>query len=173
MDMNESVAAACLNEARDTLEKAAARIRHCLTQLDDDQVNLRPFDTQNSIANIVLHLCGNVRQWIVSGMGAAADVRNRPAEFADRTRYTRQDLLTRLDGVVGQAASVLSNMAPAQLLENRRIQGFDVTVMHALWDTISHFVGHTHQIVYITRDVLRDRYRFAFVPATPEQGAPA
>jgi hypothetical protein len=59
----------------------------------------------------------------------------------------------------------------AQLVEARRIQGFDVTVMHAIWDTVSHFVGHTHEIVYITRLQLREAYRFAFVPVTPEQGA--
>jgi hypothetical protein len=57
------------------------------------------------------------------------------------------------------------------LLEPRRIQGFETTVLAALFDSVSHFVGHTHQIVYITRLRLGDAYRFQWVPATPEQGA--
>lgn len=170
MQNDNSIATSCLAEARLTLEKSHERIRHCLLQLDDAQVNWRPFDAQNSIANVVLHLCGNLRQWIISGLGGAPDVRNRPAEFSDRHNYSRDELLDRLAGVVSEAATVLSKVSGAQLLGPRRIQGFDVTVMHALWDTISHFVGHTHEIVYITRLQLRDAYRFAFVPANPEQG---
>lgn len=173
MESGTEIATACVDEARGTLQSAHKRIRHCLLQLDDAQVNWRPFEAQNSIANVVLHLCGNLRQWIISGVGGAPDVRNRPAEFADRRNYSRDELLDRLAEVVSEAASILSSVTAAQLLEPRRIQGFDVTVMHALWDTISHFVGHTHEIVYITRLQLRDSYRIAFVPTTPEQGAPA
>jgi hypothetical protein len=59
------------------------------------------------------------------------------------------------------------------LLERRRIQGFETTVLAAIFDTVSHFVGHQHQIVYITRLRLGDAYRFQWAPATLEQGAPA
>ena len=63
-------------------------------------------------------------------------------------------------------------MTPQSILQPRRIQSFDRTVLQAVFDCIVHFVGHSHEIVYITRLQLRDRYKFQFVPQTKEQGAP-
>jgi hypothetical protein len=73
---------------------------------------------------------------------------------------------------VAEADQALAKLEPARLLEARRIQGFDVTFLHAILDTAAHFVGHTHQVVYITRMRLGDSYRFEWAPATAEQGAP-
>ena len=76
----ETVAAAANQE----LTNAFDRIRHCLGQLSDEQVWQRESEAMNSIGNLILHLCGNVRQWIVSGIGGAKDVRQRPNEFSER-----------------------------------------------------------------------------------------
>jgi uncharacterized damage-inducible protein DinB len=160
---------AIVNESRDTLAKAQGKIVHCLNQLSDDQLNWRPFEQQNSIANVILHLCGNLRQWIVSGVGGAADVRHRASEFSDRTRHTKQELLEKLEQTVREADQTLAAFDPAKLLEPRRVQAFDTNVLAAIFDTVSHFVGHSHEIVYITRLQLREKYKFQFVP-TKEQG---
>ena len=160
---------AILHESRDTLRKAHAKITHCINQLDDEQLNWRPFEQQNSIANVVLHLCGNLRQWIVSGVGGAADSRQRASEFSDRKRYAKQDLLDRLAATVREADATMARFDPDKLLEPRVVQAFNVTVLAAIFDTISHFVGHSHEIVYITRLQLREKYKFQFVP-TKEQG---
>src|SRR4051812_20769821 len=93
---NQSLPEAYVHEARKTLRDAHATIVHCLEQLDDEQVNWRPFEQQNSAANLVLHLCGNVRQWIIAGVGGKPDTRERAREFSDRTKYSRDDLLERL-----------------------------------------------------------------------------
>jgi hypothetical protein len=66
---------------------------------------------------------------------------------------------------------VLAKTTATDLLRRRRIQGFDVTALGAIFDSVPHFVGHTHQIVYITRCLLGDAYRFEWVPETSEQGA--
>lgn len=71
-------------EAAEELTNALARIEHCLGQLNDQQVWWRSQLSPNSIGNLMLHLYGNVRQWIVSGVGGASDMRPRPAEFAER-----------------------------------------------------------------------------------------
>ena len=70
-------------EAGRELEAAFGRIKHCLRQLSEEQVWWRPSPALNSIGNLILHLCGNLRQWIVAGLGGAADHRNRPSEFAE------------------------------------------------------------------------------------------
>jgi len=166
-----TVGAAWLAEARRTLVESLAKIEHCLDQLPEDELSWRPHESHNSIQNIILHLCGNLRQWIVHGVGGAPDRRNRPAEFADREPKSRSDLLAALRGTVAESNQVLETLPESRLLEAGTIQGFQTTKLSAIFDSVSHFVGHTHQIVYITRLKLGDRYHFQWAPASPEQGA--
>ncbi len=125
----------------------------------------------NSIANIVLHLCGNLRQWIVSAVGGATDVRNRPQEFSARGPLSKNELLEQLNGVVTEAEAALGRFDDKELLASRNVQGFDGTVLSAVFGCLTHLSGHTQEIIYITRLQLADAYRFAWVPTTPEQGA--
>lgn len=170
---DENVARAYLTQGRRHLAACRARIAHCLGQVDEAQVWWRPREGMNSIANILLHLCGNLRQWIVAGAGGAADVRDRPAEFAERGPIPKADLLRRLDAVVQEADAVLARLSDGRLLEPRRIQGFDETVLSVIFDSLAHLSGHVQEIVCLTRQQLGDAYRFAWTPATAEQGAPA
>jgi uncharacterized damage-inducible protein DinB len=158
-----------IEEARRRLAACHQKINHCLSQLDDGQVWWRPKESMNSIANLVLHLAGNLQQWIVSGVGGAQDARNRPLEFSERTPIPKQQLSQRLSATVSRADEVLAQVNDAKLLEPRRIQGFEETVLSAIFETLAHFNGHTQEIVYITRLQLGDGYRFAYVPSTPEQ----
>ncbi len=170
-DGDLSIGAAYLAECRATLAGAMQKIENCLSQLSDVDLWWRQDPSHNSIQNIILHLCGNLRQWIVHGVGNEPDVRNRPAEFADRTNRPKAELLKILQETVAHCDRLLATCPPGRLLERRRIQGFETTVLAALFDTVSHFVGHQHQIVYITRLRLGDAYRFQWAPATQEQGA--
>jgi hypothetical protein len=166
-----SVGQAYLAQARQRLAAAHDRIKHCLGQLDDVQVWWRPHESMNSIANLVLHLCGNLRQWIISAIGGAQDVRNRPQEFAARDPIPKDELLRRLAAVMTEADVALSKFDAAHLLDARRIQGFDETALSGVFGCLAHVSGHAQEIVYITRLQLRDAYVFAWEPASPEQGA--
>lgn len=168
---DSSTGAAFLAEARSTLGGALRKIDHCLDQLSDADLWWRQHESHNSIQNVILHLCGNLRQWILHGVGDEPDVRNRPFEFADRGHRPKAELTALLSAVVAASDRVLDAFPPERLLERRRIQGFDTTVLSAIFDTVSHFVGHQHQIVYITRLRLGDAYRFQWTPASSEQGA--
>ncbi len=167
----DDLAAAIGQAAADELHSALERIRHCLAQLDDDQLWWRPQPDMNSIGNLILHLCGNLRQWIVAGLGGAADTRQRPAEFAERGPLPKDALWQQLATTVAAAQDVCRQLTARQLAESRRIQGFDVTGLTALFDSVPHFRGHTQEIVHLTRCQLGDRYQFAWTPASPEQGA--
>jgi hypothetical protein len=169
----DDLAAAVGDEAANELTSAVGKIKHCLAQLSDEQVWWRSEPERNSIGNLVLHLCGNVRQWIVSGLGDVADVRNRPAEFAERGPIPKDELLRRLDQVVDEAKAVLKRLTASRLLEGRRIQGFDVTGLGAIFSSVPHFRGHTQEIIHMTRSQLGDAYLFSWAPASAEQGAPA
>ena len=170
---NHSIGHAYIAAGRHRFAASVERIQHCLGQLDDRQVWWRPHESQNSIANIVLHLCGNLRQWIIAGVGGAPDTRNRPLEFSERNPIPKEELVRRLDQTALEVDRILASVSDDRLLKIRRIQGFEETVLSAIFDTLAHFSGHTQEIVYITRLQLGDRYRYAWVPATVEQGAPA
>jgi Protein of unknown function (DUF1572) len=169
----DDLAAAVGAEAAMELTNALARIKHCLGQVTKEQVWWRSQPALNSVGNLILHLCGNVRQWIVAGLAGAPNDRNRPAEFAKRGPITKEELLRRLEQVVDEAKVVLCGMTASQLLKPRRIQGLEVTGLAAIFNSIPHFRGHTQEIVYMTRLLLGEDYKFAWTPATPEQGAPS
>jgi uncharacterized damage-inducible protein DinB len=169
----DQFAAAVTAEAAHEMHSALGRIQHCLDQLTDEQVRHRPADSQNSIANLLLHLSGNLRQWVIAGLGGAADVRDRPAEFADRGGRTKDELWRLLESTVTESRQVLQRLSADELLRVRRIQGFEVSGLRALFDTVPHLRGHTQEIVFRTRLLLGDRYRFAWAPQTKEEGAPS
>lgn len=168
-ELATAVGAAAAHE----LNSALDRIKHCLGQLTDEQVWHRSQPSLNSIGNLILHLCGNLRQWIVAGIGETPDLRNRPAEFAERGPISKEELMRSLEAGVEEAKLVLLDVDARQLAEVHRIQGFDVTGVSAIFDSVPHFRGHTQEIIYMTRLQLGDVYQFAWTPTTPEQGAPA
>jgi hypothetical protein len=134
------------------------------------QIWQRESEAMNSIGNLVLHLCGNLRQWIVAGIGGEEDVRQRPKEFSERGPIPKLELLRRLDETVAQAQDALKKASANDLLRQRSIQGFHVSGLEAIFDSVPHFRGHTQEIIHMTRCLLGDTYRFAWVPSTPEEG---
>lgn len=123
----------------------------------------------NSIANLMLHLAGSLRQWAVSGVSDGQDTRNRPREFSDRSGRFKAELLETLRRVVEEADAALAQLTPEQFVAQRRIQGYDVNVASAIMNSICHVRGHVQEIIHMTRQQLGERYRFDFVPEGPEQ----
>lgn len=163
---------AFIAESRAQLAQAQERVVHCFNQLDDAQLHWRPNDAMNSLATLALHLCGNLRQWAICPITGAPDHRNRPGEFSDRTRYTRAELLGKLADTVAEADRALATVTTAeQLTRPMRVQGFDISLLIAICDSVSHFKGHSQEIVYVTRMLLGEGYRFLFVPISKEMGA--
>ena len=133
------------------LQLHASRIDNCLGQLTDDQVWTRGGDNENAIGNLVLHLCGNVRQWILGGVGGERDVRQRDAEFAARGGLSTRELRDRLAATVAQATRVIDAATAERLLAPLMIQGYDVAVLEAIYHVVEHFAGHTGQIIFATK----------------------
>ena len=127
------------------------RVERCLAQLTDEDVWQRANDASNSIGNLVLHLSGNVQQWIVGGVGDLPYTRDREHEFGERGGIPREELLARLKETLTKADQVLANVDPDRLLERKEIQGNDVTVMQAILRIVQHFGLHTGQIMLLTK----------------------
>ena len=154
------------------LNEAMRKIRHCVGQLSDEQLWKKPDDGLNSVANLMLHLAGNLNQWSVVGILERSDDRDRAAEFAATGGLSGNELLGRLEAVVGESISVIRNLDEDSLKQARQIQGFNVTVLQTLFHTVPHFVGHTHQILMLTRLSLGSAYQFEWSPEQTRSGVP-
>ncbi len=130
-------------------EEYPAKIGAVLAALPVEAVWWRPNIWSNSVGNLVLHLCGNVRQWVVAGIGGGEDVRERDAEFAARGGMEVAELRAHLDRTMAEVDATLARLTPAQLLEHRAIQGRETLVLSALYHVVEHFSTHTGQIVWL------------------------
>lgn len=132
------------------------RLLRGLDALSDNEIWWRPNESSNSAGNLILHLCGNVRQWIVAGVGETADIRERDLEFSERGPVPRETLVQQLTATVDEAAAVIETLDDDRLLAKRRIQIYDVGVLQAVFHVVEHFSYHTGQILYIAK-LLKDR----------------
>ena len=144
------------------------KIEKCAELLNDEQIWWRANPSSNSIGNLLLHLSGNVRQWIVVGLGAATDTRDRDAEFAQREAIPRAELLNRLRQTLHEADQVLAEFDRQSLLDPFTIQGLQVTALAAILHVIEHFSMHTGQIIMLAKMFTEvDLEFYDFVNAKP------
>jgi uncharacterized damage-inducible protein DinB len=158
------------------LEQLAQRIDTCLGMLDEDRIWARGSANENAVGNLVLHLCGNVRQWIISGVGGAADERRRDTEFAAQGGVSAGELSARLQATVAEAAGVLRSLQSEQLTGRMSIQGYDVSKFEAIYHVVEHFSMHTGQIIFATKMLTGEDLGFyrhlQGAPAAQSQGKP-
>ncbi len=133
------------------LRQCLERIESCVGRLTPEQIWARGSENQNAVGNLFLHLNGNVRQWILSGVAGRPGDRQRRAEFAARGGAAPPELLANLKSTVEAAVEVLSALPPERLLQRLEVQGFYVTGLEAIYHVVEHFVGHTFQIIFVTK----------------------
>jgi uncharacterized damage-inducible protein DinB len=136
------------------------KIREAVVSLPSDAIWWRPNAQSNSVGNLLLHLAGNVRQWIVSGVGGQPDARIRPAEFAATSGLGAAELLTRLEGVLDETDRVLAGLSATDLASRRTIQGREMTVAEAVYHVVEHFSMHLGQIIYVAKLQVPGAVRF-------------
>ena len=140
-----------IRSATSHLREGAGRIERCLEHVDDGFVWTDPNDHLVSVGNLVQHLCGNVSQYILQGMGGEATARDRDAEFRSKTRLARGPLVARLTDVVERACAVLEALPPGALQRNYTIQGFEYDGVGALVHVVEHFSYHVGQITFAVK----------------------
>lgn len=164
VNADAAIGQAFLGEARKQLQACAAKIQHCVDQLSDDQMWWRSGEDFNSIANLLLHLTGNITERILTLIGGEADQRDRDRKFAERGPMSKADLLTRFESAVCRSDAVLAALPADALLETRRYRMLagpvQNTLVSLILQTLVHVGGHTQEIVALARLQLRDRYRF-------------
>jgi hypothetical protein len=129
------------------------RLRGCVESLTQSQLWWRPNQASNSIGNLMLHLNGNMRQWLVDSFNKQEDHRDRPAEFDAPELLPAAALVEKLGATLQEASKVLARLTAADLLAEYDIQGYRVTGLYAVYQVVEHFAMHYGQILYITKNL--------------------
>jgi len=140
-----------LKFSADKLEQLHGRIQDCLARLTPEQIWERGSENENAVGNLVLHLSGNVRQWIGSGVAGLEDSRQRDAEFDARGGTAPDELAQLLTRRVEDATGIIRKVPPTRLTDRITPQGHDVTVIEAIAHVVEHFSQHTGQIILLTK----------------------
>jgi hypothetical protein len=128
------------------------RMRSCVESLTDEQIWWRPNEASNSVGNLLLHLNGNVRQWLIDSFNRRQNRRDRPAEFHEEKRTSGSALLEQLGATIAEAGATLSRLTEADLIAEYEIQGYEhVSGLKAVYQVVEHFGLHYGQVVYITK----------------------
>ncbi|HET7563785.1 MAG TPA: DinB family protein [Gemmatimonadaceae bacterium] len=155
------------------LHEYLPKIAACVHSLTEEDVWWRPNAASNSIGNLMLHLAGNVREWIVGGIGGVPTHRDRQREFDARAPIPGDDLLAELTSALQEADRALAQATPDTLRERRRIQDLNLTGLELIYHVVEHFSMHTGQIMYITKLRTGEDLRFYEVVdgmARPREG---
>ncbi len=136
---------------RRIIEEGLDRIKKCCNILDDNELWYRHNPNTNSVGNLILHLTGNVRQYILAGIDRQDDIRTRDEEFDPNNRKPKDEIIEQLNGVIIRSNAVVKNLSQEQLSEERKVQGFDESVLSIIIHVIEHFSYHVGQITFFTK----------------------
>jgi uncharacterized damage-inducible protein DinB len=137
-----------------------AKIRLAVQGLPHELIWRRTNEESNSIGNLLLHLSGNISQWIVAGVGGRSVDRNRPAEFQARDGPGAAELLSRLESTVREADAVLAQLDEGDLSQRLVIQGRQTTALAAIYHVVEHFSMHTGQILMLAKALAPGTVKF-------------
>ena len=132
-------------------DEGIPRLKKCMDILTEEEIWIRPNAQSNSVGNLVLHLCGNVRQWLISGLGGATDTRERDLEFSEKGPLSKSHLLGLLDQLQVDVEAVLNRVDVAELLSIRPVQIYQESGLSILIHVIEHFSYHVGQVTYFTK----------------------
>ena len=161
MDMDMDLAQTFIARSRYYLQaEYRTKIRAAVEALPPEALWWRPNEQSNSVGNLLMHLAGNIRQWIVAGVGRAPDRRNRDGEFAARSGATAAELLDRLDTTLDEVDAVIAKLTPDDLASRRTIQGREISVLEAVYHVVEHFALHSGQIILVSKMHAPGGFRF-------------
>lgn len=142
------------------LKENTSKIEICLQQLSEQEIWLKPNSASNSIGHLILHLCGNITQYILSSLGEQEDFRNRNQEFIADGILTKSELKEKLRSVLKESIELLRQLADEKLIKNHSVQGFDLSGIGIIIHVVEHYSYHTGQIAFYTKLLKNDDLKF-------------
>lgn len=132
------------------------KLKICLDELHEPDVWKRPNQHSNSVGNLMLHLSGNIRQWIISSLGNQEDLRERDKEFSAESGYSKSELSQKLFSTIDEAKNIIQTISAEEILKKRKVQGQVYSGIAIIIHVTEHYSYHTGQIIFWTK-LLKDK----------------
>jgi uncharacterized damage-inducible protein DinB len=133
------------------MSESTDRIIKCLSEFTDAELWMRPNEYSNSIGNIILHLCGNIRQYVISSLSKTEDIRERDVEFSSTGGFNKTELCAKLSQTVKEAVGIIENLAERDLIKTYSVQGFNLSGIGIIIHVTEHYSYHTGQVAFWTK----------------------
>ena len=127
-----------------------------LQSISEEELWLKPNNSLNSIANLILHLCGNITQYVIASLGETKDMRNRDQEFSKKDGLNKSEVFKKLEDTVDTAKRVIFDASADQFLKVRSVQGFTFSGIGVVLHAVEHYSYHTGQIAFWVKQ-LKDK----------------
>ena len=151
--MDNEIGILFLSASSAKLEQMTGFVTKCVARLSDEQVWARGGEHENAIGNLILHLCGNMRQWIMHGVGGASDVRVRDEEFSPVNGLSTRELTRLFEETIAEARGVIDSLPPEKLTDRITPQGRNVSKLEAIYQVVGHVQQHAGQIIVLTKQM--------------------
>ncbi len=161
--MNTEITSLFVTHSVIKLKQMVDIIERCFAKLSEEQIWERSSENENAMENLILHLCGNMQQWIGAGIGGEKDIRVRDSEFSARGNMDKAALLELLHKTVNHNIAVIESVTPERLIERITPQHATVSILEAIYQVVGHFQQHTGQIIYATKLMTSEDLKI-FVP---------
>ncbi|WP_299554637.1 DinB family protein [Seonamhaeicola sp.] len=133
------------------LDESTRMVSLSLEQLSEDDIWTKTNMSTNSIGNLIIHLCGNMTQYVIASQGKMEDIRNRDEEFSIKGGYNKTELLEKLKETVREVKAIIADLSEAEYLRKRHVQGFNFSGIGIVIHVTEHYSYHTGQIAYLTK----------------------
>lgn len=151
--MEESLIIEFIEQSLHRMHENTSRIAKCLDELSEQEVWHRPNEASNSVGNLILHLCGNIRQYAISSLGELPDTRTRDAEFQAEGGFNKEELLKLLTDTIKIAEVIIQTTDDESLLQKREVQCYNLSGVGIIIHVVEHYSYHTGQIVFWTKEL--------------------
>ena len=135
----------------DRIDENTKKITRCFEDLDEKDIWIRPNESSNSIGNMILHLCGNIRQYIISSLGEKEDIRERDLEFSTPGGLNKSELLDKLTAITDESKTIIGAADAGVLLRIRSVQGYEYSGLGIIYHVVEHYSYHTGQVIFFTK----------------------
>jgi hypothetical protein len=152
--MGQLIAADFLDVSCRRLGQMTEYLTACIKKLTEEQIWRRQGAYENAVGNLVLHLCGNARQWIMHGVGGVEDVRMRDKEFSADGGMSGAELIALFESTMDEAKRIIAAVPAERMTERVHPQGRDVSVLEAIYQVVGHVQQHVGQIILVTKQML-------------------
>ncbi|MGI9551651.1 MAG: DinB family protein [Aurantibacter sp.] len=142
-----------INQAIFRMDESSRMVNIALESLSEEEIWQRPNDSSNSIGNLILHLCGNITQYVISSLGEQEDIRERDQEFSAKGGLNKSELINKLADTVEVANNTMKSATLDQLLQERDVQGFQLSGIGIILHVVEHYSYHTGQIAFWTKQL--------------------